>query len=335
MTSLVAASPPQPVEPPPAVIASNLHNGVFDPGDYRWMRGQFDGASEADKANDEAIDSWRRRCRAKDLTEARAELANIGIRAGSSLQTIPYRTLICNQVSTLPEPLNLHDWAGFERDVAYVRPIAQGFLAAVALAEKAGEPRSDSLGDQLDARSAGEQTLRRGLDWASGNSSDAPVLSLAAQQRGVLVSEIAMALAARDHANTEWLKAVVAKQGWPLKTKVGDAAADVAWLLVQHADADPAFQAKALRLMEPLVAAREVNPKNYAYLYDRVMLKITGKQRYASQLTCRDGHWRPQPLEDEVAVDLQRRKGGLSLLADDLKQVDKEMGACEVPPNNG
>jgi hypothetical protein len=35
--------------------------------------------------------------------------------------------------------------------------------------------------------------------------------------------------------------------------------------------------------MEPLVAQGEVTKQNYAYLYDRIMLKLAGKQRYATQ----------------------------------------------------
>lgn len=324
-----------PTEPPPAILAPHIQSGTFEPGDYGWLRGAFDGANAADKANDAAIDAWRKRCRAKDLEEVRVDLAAIGISAGPTLGTIPYHSLICNQVASLPEPLDLHDWSGFARDVARVQPIAQGFLASVALAERAAEPRSPALADQLAVRSTGEQILRRGLDWALGNSPDAPALTLTPQQRGILVSEIAMALTARDHANTEWLKGVVASQGWPTRTKVGDAAADVAWLLVQHADADPAFQVRALRLMEPLVVTGEVDRKNYAYLYDRVMMKLVGKQRYATQLTCHAGHWRPQSLEDDGNVDAWRRKAGLTTLADYLRQVDKEDGTCTETPTEG
>lgn len=329
---LIAASPQTAAEPPPTVLAPYIHDGAFEPGDYRWLRGEFDGSNANDKANDAAILAWRKRCRVNDMKQTRAELTAMGISAGPSLERIPYRSLICDQVASLPEPLDLRDWEGFARDVTKVQPIAQGFLAGVKLAEQAAAPDSPALGDMLNAKLIGDQVLRRGLDWASGGASDAPVLSLTPQQRGILVSEIAIAMARRDHDNTEWLKGVVASQGWPTRTKVGDSAATVAWLLVQHADADPAFQARALRLMEPLAATGEVNKKNYAYLYDRVMLKLVGKQRYATQLTCRAGQYVPLPVEDDREVDSWRRKAGMGALADYQRQVTKNSGPCSDGP---
>ncbi len=41
--------------------------------------------------------------------------------------------------------------------------------------------------------------------------------------------------------------------------------------------------------MEPLILSGEVSKGDYAYLYDRVMLKISGKQRYGTQAMCLDG----------------------------------------------
>ncbi|TAD72001.1 MAG: hypothetical protein EAY70_13740, partial [Sphingomonadales bacterium] len=76
-----------------------------------------------------------------------------------------------------------------------------------------------------------------------------------------------------------------------------------AWLLVQHADHDPAFQLEVLRLMEPLLAAKEVSPGNYAYLYDRITLKLTGKQRFATQFWCMDGTMQPRLLEQPDQID--------------------------------
>ncbi len=335
---LIAASPTPPaqqslVEPLPVVLAPYVHDGAFEAGDFHWLRGQFDGATAIDKANDAAIVSWRQRCFASDLAQTRSDLVAIGVNAGSSLDTIPYRTLICNQVATLPEPLNRHDWDGFARDVTTVRPVAQGFFAALKFAESASSARSTTLADLLVARVVGDQIVRQGLNWASGGASDAPALSLTPQQSGILVAEIAMAMAARDRANTEWLKGIVALQGWPTRTKVGDGAAGAAWLLVQHADADPAFQTRVLRLMEPLVKTGEVNKKNFAYLYDRVMLKLVGKQRYATQMTCHEGRYVPLPVEDERKIDMLRHEVGLDPLAQYQKQMIKDMGSCSEAPN--
>lgn len=328
--ALVAAAPTPPPAPP-AAIAANIRDGRFDPGDYRWLRGGFDGADAAEVAAYQAMLDWRKRCRISDMAETRAELTGLGVNAGAALDSIPYRSLVCDQVATLPEPLDLHDWAGFARDVAVVRPLAQGFLTAVAMGEQVALVEHPDLRDALNMKATGEQTLRQGLSWADDPSTPGgPPLDLTPQQRGILVSEIAIATATRDHANTAWLKGIVAEQGWPKRSQVGESAAKTAWLLVQHADADPAFQVRALRLMEPLVASGEADRKNYAYLYDRVMLKVTGKQRYATQLTCRGGRLVPLPLEDERLTGARRRAVGLGPLAEYAARAAKD-GPCHDP----
>lgn len=118
--------------------------------------------------------------------------------------------------------------------------------------------------------------------------------------------------------------------GWPKISTVGEEASRSAWLLVQHADADPPFQLRALRLMEPLVASGEVSKSDYAYLYDRVMLKIAGKQRYGTQATCRGGNRVPQPLESESSVDSRRAEVGLPPISEYLALMQNQFGNC--PP---
>lgn len=58
--------------------------------------------------------------------------------------------------------------------------------------------------------------------------------------------------------------------------------------------------------MEPLVAEGEVSKSNYAYLYDRIMLKLVGTQRYATQVMCEDGDYVPRPLEDPERMEEHR-----------------------------
>jgi hypothetical protein len=45
-----------------------------------------------------------------------------------------------------------------------------------------------------------------------------------------------------------------------------------AWLLVQHADHDPAFQRVCLELLGGAVRAGEADVRHHAYLTDRVLL---------------------------------------------------------------
>src|SRR5579872_4021954 len=45
-----------------------------------------------------------------------------------------------------------------------------------------------------------------------------------------------------DKRNTAWLKEVIDRRGWPGKSLVGADGANAAWLMVQHAVLDRAFQ---------------------------------------------------------------------------------------------
>lgn len=60
-----------------------------------------------------------------------------------------------------------------------------------------------------------------------------------------------------DADNTWWLAALVAEHGWPHINNVGFEAAHAAWLLAQHADADPVQQRTFLALMRDAVADGE------------------------------------------------------------------------------
>ena len=63
-----------------------------------------------------------------------------------------------------------------------------------------------------------------------------------------------------DADNLAWLKRVVTEVGWPGRSAVGEDGAHAAWLLVQHADRDPAFQRKCLELVTQATACGEASP---------------------------------------------------------------------------
>ncbi len=128
-------------------------------------------------------------------------------------------------------------------------------------------------------------------------------------------------LTAVDEDNTKWMKEVIEKHGWPGKTLVGDDGASAAWLMVQHADRDRAFQKKCLALMEAMPVG-EVRGENIAYLQDRVLVGEGKKQKYGTQTTEVDGAFRPSPIEDEEHVDERRKTLGMLPLAEYLKQVE-------------
>lgn len=123
-----------------------------------------------------------------------------------------------------------------------------------------------------------------------------------------------------DRKTTARLKEVIAKQGWPGKSLVGEEAAEAAWLLVQHADADRAFQRECLSLIERAAVSGEASKADYAYLYDRIAVAENRPQRYGTQY--RDN--KPAPIEDEAHVDERRKAVGLGTMAEYDAQMRKK-----------
>ncbi|HEY6562853.1 MAG TPA: DUF6624 domain-containing protein, partial [Pirellulaceae bacterium] len=126
----------------------------------------------------------------------------------------------------------------------------------------------------------------------------------------------AEALGNVDLRNTEFMKATLKEFGWPGISLVGREASAAAWLLVQHADHDPEFQAEALELLTEAYGEGEATGQQVAYLTDRVRLKQGKKQVYGTQFVGHGADARPAPIEDELHVDIRRKEVGLPPLAE-------------------
>lgn len=113
---------------------------------------------------------------------------------------------------------------------------------------------------------------------------------------------------ASDRANTARMREIVETYGWPTYSLVGRGPSNNAWLIVQHADRNPLFQAKCLPLLKEAVDNGQANPSNYAYLYDRVQVSQGKKQRYATQSWTNNGlaEGTFYPIDDESEVQKRR-----------------------------
>jgi hypothetical protein len=129
------------------------------------------------------------------------------------------------------------------------------------------------------------------------------------------------AVAAADRENLPWLRQVIADVGWPGKSLVGEDGAQAAWLLVQHADKDPAFQRRCLELLAAAAERGEATVVQQAYLTDRVLLHEGKPQEYGTQAIARDGRFQPKNLRDPDHVDERRASVGLSPLAGYLARM--------------
>lgn len=320
---LVAADDPT---PPPAALAPYIHEGRFVAGDYRWLRGMLPDATPAQKAEWATIAAYRKACHRAGNAVVRARLNALGI-ANPVTQASGASDPVCVDLSYATADLSSFDSAEqLDAAVAVARPVATAVVWTAALAQAVADPDEPTLASELRARPMTDQVLRNATSWNEGDHKGAPDLPPA--ERWIVHTMLWSAIHDRDAANTRWLRDVIDRQGWPTISVVGKEAATDAWLLAQHADEEPDFQLRVLRLMEPLVATKEVSEKNFAFLYDRVMLQLTGKQRYGTQLDCATGHWAPASLEDPDKVPALRKAAGMNTLAENAARIERSAGPC-------
>jgi hypothetical protein len=205
-------------------------------------------------------------------------------------------------------------------------------VGGAAAAEPVREP---ALREELVARAKKDQDARMALLrfeqrakwWASEESRKDPKLAEEHRQLGEKMQAV-------DADDTDWMKRVIDKHGWPGRSLVGQDGAHLAWLLVQHADRDRPFQKKCLELMKKMPKG-EVSAQDLAYLTDRVAVGEGKKQVYGTQLTYKDGKLVPEPIEDEANVDRRRADLGLQSLKEYIDFCEKAFREAEPAPKSG
>ena len=159
----------------------------------------------------------------------------------------------------------------------------------VALADDTPKPmpaKERKLQSELLHRTKTDQEVRKvWIKWMNDHGSNGIVVTAKlSMEQNVEFEKVTAKMKAVDEDNTKWLKGIVEQHAWPTNTLVGKDGASAAWLLVQHADADPKFQRRCLDLMAKL-PKDEVSQSNLAYLTDRVLLAEGKKQLYGTQFT--------------------------------------------------
>jgi len=312
---------------PPPVIATHVRDGMVDLTDLSWLKGALPDATVADKQAWQPVAGWIDTCMTENTERVKAELAAMGV-ASPAIARIPNGDLVCAAVARMLGVARRYaDWpdlkaASDEADRLFATFSYGASTGAESVPFDPAWLNDDALA--LLHAAVREQYYRRALAWRA--SRDTPPVSDAVW--AILQVRLTFAYVAEDHRNTAMMKAYVAGKGWPTIAKVGSRASDAAWLLVQHADDDPAFQLSVLRLMAPLAEKGEVSKANYALLYDRVMLKTLGKQRYGTQTTCADGKRVALPIEDPDKVETWRAEAGLDTMTANFARLDKLYGPC-------
>lgn len=131
-----------------------------------------------------------------------------------------------------------------------------------------------------------------------------------------------------DKRNTEKLKEIIGKHGWPTTSAVGKRASNAAWLLAQHADHNHKFQKKVLSMMKETYKQdpEEIAPRNIAYLTDRTLIHEKKRQLFGTQFResqKKKGVLEPFPIRDKKNINKRRRAYGLPSLGENTREIKK------------
>lgn len=173
--------------------------------------------------------------------------------------------------------------------------------------------RDEALRSALLERVKSDQAVRQKIT---------ALFQVGAQTDSLRIMPVIAEQTAVDRANTEWLKSVVAKRGWPGRSLVGIDGAKAAFLLVQHADRDTAFQASVLPLLGRAYANGDVTGEEIALLTDRVATARGQPQVYGSQFKLVNSRFVLDPIADSANVDARRKRVGLPPLREYVRVLD-------------
>nr|WP_315034782.1 DUF6624 domain-containing protein [uncultured Chryseobacterium sp.] len=129
--------------------------------------------------------------------------------------------------------------------------------------------------------------------------------------------------------NAERLREIIAEIGFPTISKVGEQAANAAWLIIQHSIGEPEFMKECYQMMED--RKDDINPLNKAYLYDRIQVFQSKPQKYGTQLTAGGIY----PVENKKILNKERKKVYLpQLSAEDIIKIPDPEDIPEIDSKN-
>jgi hypothetical protein len=124
--------------------------------------------------------------------------------------------------------------------------------------------------------------------------------------------------------NLDRIEKIIAEQGYPKRSEVGDHAASVAFQIIQHSNLE--IQKKYLPVLEELAKKDEIFKEDWALLLDRVLVNEGKEQVYGSQVheNPETGKGELYPVEDEKNLNKRRAEIDLIPIEDYLKYMGIE-----------
>lgn len=125
--------------------------------------------------------------------------------------------------------------------------------------------------------------------------------------------------------NTDRLKQIIEKHGWPDIDLVGAEGAEAAWLIVQHSVSDLAFMRSCVPLLEKRVHTKKIEGWQLAFLLDRVLTMSGKPQLYGTQFENDEKGWPvPYPISEANTVNERRAKLGLNSIEERTEEMHQQ-----------
>jgi len=128
---------------------------------------------------------------------------------------------------------------------------------------------------------------------------------------------------ARVHErNARHLDRIIESVGWPGTDLVGPDGAEAAWIILQHAIAEPGLLRRALPLLQAAALEGKASPRHAAMLEDRIRFFEGRPQRYGTQFDWdADGNLSAGEVDDPQGLDERRHAVGLPPLAEQMEEA--------------
>ncbi len=136
--------------------------------------------------------------------------------------------------------------------------------------------------------------------------------------------------------NAEVLNEIIDVIGYPTIDKVGEEASEASWLVIQHAIGQPHFMKKCAKLLEVAVHENKANPKNLAYLVDRLAVFEGNPQLYGTQFDWNEnGELSPNTMDDLAKVNQRRKSLGLNTVEEQAEILKRQAKSeNQLPPKD-
>lgn len=122
--------------------------------------------------------------------------------------------------------------------------------------------------------------------------------------------------------NAQILDKIMNTIGYPTAEKVGKEASEATWLIIQHAIEQPEFMKRSAQLLKTAVMNNKADPRNLAYLTDRIAVFQDQPQRYGTQFDWdENGNLSPHTVDDAIKVNKRRKSIGLNTLEEQTEFI--------------